>query len=123
MHRFIRVSASVFALIFTLAFTLAGISPAFAESPYPNRPIKLIVTYPAGGGNDLIARIFAQKLTQTMGVSVIGGLILSTILTLVIVPASFSLAIGFEDRLAPIFGRWLTTGGKNARPPVPQAAE
>jgi multidrug efflux pump subunit AcrB len=58
-----------------------------------------------------------------MGVSVIGGLILSTILTLVIVPAAFSLAIGFEDRLAPIIGRWLTTGGKNARPPVPQAAE
>jgi multidrug efflux pump subunit AcrB len=58
-----------------------------------------------------------------MGVSVIGGLILSTILTLVIVPASFSLAIGFEDRLAPKIGRWLTTGGKNARPPVPQAAE
>jgi multidrug efflux pump subunit AcrB len=58
-----------------------------------------------------------------MGVAVIGGLILSTILTLVIVPASFSLAIGFEDRLAPKIGRWFTTGGKNARPPVPQAAE
>src|SRR6185295_7376794 len=36
-----------------------------------------------------------------MGVSVIGGLILSTILTLVIVPASFSLAVGFEDWIAP----------------------
>ncbi|MDB5990173.1 MAG: Tricarboxylate transport protein TctC [Herbaspirillum sp.] len=71
MHRFIRVAAFVFALIFTFSFTGAGISPAFAEAPYPNRPIKLIVTYPAGGGNDLIARIFAQKLTQTMGESVI----------------------------------------------------
>jgi multidrug efflux pump subunit AcrB len=58
-----------------------------------------------------------------MGVTVIGGLILSTILTLVIVPASFSLAVGFEDRLAPIIARWLTTGGRNARPPAPQAAE
>jgi len=58
-----------------------------------------------------------------MGVTVIGGLILSTILTLVIVPASFSLAIGFEDWLGPKIGRWLTTGGKDARPPVPQAAE
>ncbi|HMG46610.1 MAG TPA: efflux RND transporter permease subunit [Allosphingosinicella sp.] len=58
-----------------------------------------------------------------MGVTVIGGLILSTILTLVIVPASFSLAIGFEDRVGPWFGKWLTTGGKSARPPVPQAAE
>ena len=58
-----------------------------------------------------------------MGVSVIGGLILSTILTLVIVPASFSLAVGFENRLGPKIGRWLMTGGKNARPPAPQAAE
>ena len=58
-----------------------------------------------------------------MGVTVIGGLILSTILTLVIVPAAFSLAIGLEDRVGPWFGKWLTTGGKSARPPVPQAAE
>jgi multidrug efflux pump subunit AcrB len=58
-----------------------------------------------------------------MGVAVIGGLILSTILTLVIVPASFSLAIGFEDWLGPKIGRWLTTGGKSARPPATQAAE
>src|SRR3954469_13678364 len=58
-----------------------------------------------------------------MGVSVIGGLILSTILTLLIVPAAFSLAIGFEDWLAPKIGRRLTTGGRNAILPVPQAAE
>jgi multidrug efflux pump subunit AcrB len=58
-----------------------------------------------------------------MGVTVIGGLILSTILTLVIVPATFSLAVGFEDWFGPKIGRLFTTGGKNARPPVPQPAE
>jgi multidrug efflux pump subunit AcrB len=58
-----------------------------------------------------------------MGVTVIGGLILSTILTLVIVPASFSLALGFEEWIGPKLGRALMTGGKNARPPVPQPAE
>jgi tripartite-type tricarboxylate transporter receptor subunit TctC len=67
MNRFVRVVVFAFALL----IGWAGMLPAFAEAPYPNRPIKLIVTYPAGGGNDLIARIFAQKLTQTMGVSVI----------------------------------------------------
>ena len=36
-----------------------------------------------------------------MGVTVIGGLILSTVLTLVIVPAGFSLADGFEKRVGP----------------------
>jgi hypothetical protein len=58
-----------------------------------------------------------------MGVVVIGGLILSTILTLVLVPGTFSLALGVEERLGPRFRRWFTTGGKEAEPPVPQPAE
>ncbi|QSB45254.1 efflux RND transporter permease subunit [Altererythrobacter sp. FM1] len=40
-----------------------------------------------------------------MGVVVIGGLLLSTMLTLVLIPAGFSLADGFEKRLGP----WLRT--------------
>ncbi|MGX7925036.1 efflux RND transporter permease subunit [Tsuneonella sp. HG094] len=40
-----------------------------------------------------------------MGVTVIGGLILSTLLTLVLIPAGFSLADGFEKRVGP----WLRT--------------
>lgn len=47
-----------------------------------------------------------------MGVTVIGGLIVSTLLTLVIVPASFSLAVGFEQRVGPWLSYWLTTGGE-----------
>ena len=43
-----------------------------------------------------------------MGIVVIGGLIMSTALTLVIVPASFSLAIGAESWLAPRLKRWFT---------------
>jgi len=45
---------------------------------------------------------------QPMAVTVIGGLILSTLLTLVIVPAGFSLADSFEKWIAPLFGRVLT---------------
>ena len=44
-----------------------------------------------------------------MGITVIGGLTLSTILTLVIVPASFSLAVGIEKWIGPKFGRRLLT--------------
>ena len=44
-----------------------------------------------------------------MGVTVIGGLTLSTLLTLLIVPASFSLAIGVERRIGPWLGRRLLT--------------
>ena len=44
-----------------------------------------------------------------MGVTVIGGLILSTVLTLLIVPASFSLAVGIERWIGPRLGRRLLT--------------
>lgn len=57
---------------------------------------------------------------QPMGVTVIGGLIVSTVLTLVIVPATFSLAVGFEQRVGPWLKYWMTTGGDGtvpARPP------
>lgn len=43
-----------------------------------------------------------------MGITVIGGLLLSTVLTLVIVPAAFSLAIDIEQWLGPRLGRMLT---------------
>ena len=54
-----------------------------------------------------------------MGITVIGGLILSTILTLVIVPASFSLADGFERWIGPKFGRLLTYKGPQDHGPEP----
>jgi multidrug efflux pump subunit AcrB len=44
-----------------------------------------------------------------MGVTVIGGLIVSTILTLLIVPAAFSLAVGAEQKLGPRLRRRFLT--------------
>jgi hypothetical protein len=44
-----------------------------------------------------------------MGITVIGGLILSTVLTLVIVPATFSLATGVEQWLGPKLRKGLLT--------------
>ena len=44
-----------------------------------------------------------------MGITVIGGLLLSTLLTLVIVPASFSLALQLEEWIGPRLGRRLLT--------------
>ena len=63
---------------------------------------------------------------QPMAVTVIGGLILSTVLTLLIVPAGFSLADSFEHWLAPLFGRVITYRGPQdhgSAEPVPQPAE
>ncbi|HEY0314070.1 MAG TPA: efflux RND transporter permease subunit [Allosphingosinicella sp.] len=63
---------------------------------------------------------------QPMAVTVIGGLILSTMLTLLIVPAGFSLADSFEKWIAPLFGRVLTYKPGDERghgEAVPQPAE
>jgi len=55
---------------------------------------------------------------QPMGIVVIGGLILSTLLTLLIVPAGFSLADGVEKRVGPWLRRRLLTykPGDDTRP-------
>lgn len=44
--------------------------PAHAASPaanYPNKPIRLVVAFPPGGGSDTLARIIAPKLAHSMG--------------------------------------------------------
>jgi tripartite-type tricarboxylate transporter receptor subunit TctC len=51
------------ALIAALA---AQAAPAGAQD-YPSRPITLIVPYAAGGGNDLMARTAAEKMSKTLG--------------------------------------------------------
>mgnify|MGYP000184428532 FL=1 len=45
-------------------------SVAHAQS-YPSKPIRLIVPFPPGGGNDVIARVIAQKLTERLGQQVV----------------------------------------------------
>jgi len=39
--------------------------------PYPNKPIRFLVGFVAGGTNDIVARALAQKLTETLGQSVV----------------------------------------------------
>ncbi len=44
---------------------------ANAQTSYPNKPIKFVVPYSAGGLPDTVARIFAQRLTEKLGQSVV----------------------------------------------------
>jgi len=61
------LAASVLAV--TAAFGVA--SPARAQDPYPSRPISLVVGFPPGGSNDMVARIIAPRLGELLGTSVI----------------------------------------------------
>jgi tripartite-type tricarboxylate transporter receptor subunit TctC len=53
-----------------LGVALLSAAPAIAQT-YPNKPIRLVVGYSAGGGNDLIARIVAAKLQEKLGQPII----------------------------------------------------
>jgi tripartite-type tricarboxylate transporter receptor subunit TctC len=44
---------------------------ALAQSDYPNRPIKIIVPFPAGGSTDVLLRLIQPKLTQQLGQPVV----------------------------------------------------
>ena len=46
---------------------LIGVQGRAVAGDYPNRPITLIVPYPAGGGNDVIARLVATKMSESLG--------------------------------------------------------
>jgi tripartite-type tricarboxylate transporter receptor subunit TctC len=56
--------------LFTAAGSIVAASP-FAWAAYPDKPIKLIVPWAPGGSTDAIARALAQRMSETMGQSVI----------------------------------------------------
>jgi tripartite-type tricarboxylate transporter receptor subunit TctC len=60
--KFFFVSAVVAALAFPCA-------PAFAD--YPEKPIEIVVPFSAGGGTDIMARIFGNSLSQKLEVPVV----------------------------------------------------
>jgi tripartite-type tricarboxylate transporter receptor subunit TctC len=60
--------------LLAVAGFLLGLAPVRAQNPaadYPNRPIKIVVSNPAGGGIDTVTRIVAEKLSQKIGQPVV----------------------------------------------------
>ncbi|MCM2328773.1 MAG: tripartite tricarboxylate transporter substrate binding protein [Lysobacter sp.] len=59
-------------LLSVLVAALAFASPAAAlAQAFPTKPIRLIVTYPPGGGADLMARLVAPKMGEALGQTVV----------------------------------------------------
>lgn len=53
-----------------LIATLSALGPAAAEA-FPDKPIKLVVASAAGGASDIVARMMADRLTQSLGQPVV----------------------------------------------------
>jgi tripartite-type tricarboxylate transporter receptor subunit TctC len=56
-------------LIKAALLLLALSGPAFADD-YPNRPVRLIIPFPAGGSNDVVGRVVAKYLGDQLGQTV-----------------------------------------------------
>jgi len=60
MTLFYRITVSIFAL--ALHFPATAVAQA-----YPEKPVRVIVVFPPGGSNDVVARIVFQKMSEMLG--------------------------------------------------------
>jgi len=59
---------SAFRLLCATTFAWGVTSAAFAQQErWPNKPVRLVVTFPPGGASDVVARIIAVKLSASLG--------------------------------------------------------
>ena len=62
---------SKYPILIAAAVAVLAMSPALGQpdepADYPNRPVKIVVSVPAGGGVDTVTRIFAAGLQQRLG--------------------------------------------------------
>ncbi len=96
------------------ALALALGTPAHAQAPapaYPNKPIRLIVPFPPGGGTDILSRLVATKLTESAKWTVVadnkagaGGTI-GIGEAVKAAPTGYDIVMGQKDNL--VIGPWL----------------
>ena len=68
----VRVGSSGLRAFWTSLLVVGALIAASERSEadaWPDRPVKIVVAYSAGGSGDIVARALAQKLTETFGQS------------------------------------------------------
>lgn len=85
---------------------LTAHAPLALAQDYPNKPIRLVVPYPPGGGNDTLGRLVAQRLSTALGQQVFvdnkpgAGGNLGTELVAQAKPDGYTLTLGFVANMA-----------------------
>jgi tripartite-type tricarboxylate transporter receptor subunit TctC len=88
------------------AFAITCASAQEDPSKYPTRAIRIIVGFTPGGGNDIIARVVGQKLSESLGQPVIvenkpgGGAIVATEHVAKAAPDGYTLLVGASGAMA-----------------------
>ena len=57
----------VFGATVTGAISLLAAPPAVFAQSYPAKSVRIVVSWPPGGSNDVVARVVAQRLTESLG--------------------------------------------------------
>ncbi|ABM56428.1 tripartite tricarboxylate transporter substrate binding protein [Verminephrobacter eiseniae] len=111
MMRPLRSCAAALACALALAATARAQAPAAAAAGYPDRPIRLIVPFPPGGGTDILARLLATGLAGQAHWTVVadnkagaGGTI-GIGEAVKAAPTGYDLVLGQKDNL--VIGPWL----------------
>ncbi len=89
------------------ALALSGLAPlAWAQAAYPNRPLRVIVPQPPGGGFDFVARALAERLGRQIGQSVVvenktgSGTLVGTEAAAQAAPDGYTLLMGSVSNIA-----------------------
>jgi tripartite-type tricarboxylate transporter receptor subunit TctC len=69
MNKFARALLGAWAVL--LAAAVPVLAQGDAAATYPNKPIRIVIPFGAGGGNDLFARLVGQKFSELIGQTVV----------------------------------------------------
>lgn len=87
-------------LLAALVMASAASPAAFAQDNYPSKSIRLVVGYSPGGSNDILARLVAKRMSESMGQPVVvdnrpsTGAIVGAVVTKQAAPDGYTLMIG-----------------------------
>jgi tripartite-type tricarboxylate transporter receptor subunit TctC len=92
-------------LVACVALSVFAVAAVHAQDHYPSKPIKFVVGYSPGGSNDILARIVAKRLGDSLGQPVIvdnrpsTGAIVGAVVTKQAAPDGYTLMIGASGPL------------------------